>query len=54
VTTAIALFNNKSGVGRTTLTYHLASMVASWAGGSLPWTWTPPSTVTIAASLMFR
>jgi len=28
MTTAIALFNNKGGVGRTTLTYHLANMVA--------------------------
>lgn len=28
MTTAIALFNNKGGVGKTTLTYHLAHMVA--------------------------
>lgn len=28
MTTVIALFNNKAGVGNTTLTYHLASMVA--------------------------
>lgn len=28
MTTAIALFNNKGGVGKTTLTYHLANMVA--------------------------
>ncbi|HUP70954.1 MAG TPA: hypothetical protein VM142_14245 [Acidimicrobiales bacterium] len=26
MTTAIALFNNKGGVGKTTLTYHLANM----------------------------
>ena len=28
MTTSIALFNNKGGVGKTTLTYHLAHMVA--------------------------
>lgn len=28
MTTSIALFNNKGGVGKTTLTYHLANMVA--------------------------
>ena len=28
MTTRIALFNNKGGVGKTTLTYHLAHMVA--------------------------
>lgn len=28
MTTALALFNNKGGVGKTTLTYHLANMVA--------------------------
>lgn len=28
MTTAVALFNNKGGVGKTTLTYHLAHMVA--------------------------
>lgn len=28
MTTTIALFNNKGGVGKTTLTYHLAHMVA--------------------------
>ena len=28
MTTAIALFNNKGSVGKTTLTYHLANMVA--------------------------
>jgi chromosome partitioning protein len=28
MTTAIALFNNKGGVGKTTLTYHLSNMVA--------------------------
>lgn len=28
MTTALALFNNKGGVGNTTLTYHLANMVA--------------------------